>query len=96
MIQVPLAKERMIADWYRSIYSGIRLGPFFVKDAQSAANSSAISQLQKKIETLLSSDEEKAMFSGIAVRRKAYMEARDEAKRLKANEGAEESRGFRS
>ncbi|MGZ5202680.1 MAG: methyl-accepting chemotaxis protein [Telluria sp.] len=94
MIQVPLAKERMIADWYRSIYSGIRLGPFFVKDAQSVANSSSISQLQKKIETLLSSDEEKAMFSNIAVRRKAYIDARDEAKRLKANGGAEELERF--
>ncbi|NEX63740.1 DUF4175 family protein [Noviherbaspirillum galbum] len=83
MMQLPLAKERMVADWYRNIYSGIRLGPFFSKDAQSAANSAAISDLQKNIEALLDSDAERAAFAEIGRRRKAYIAARDEAKRLK-------------
>jgi methyl-accepting chemotaxis protein len=94
MIDVPLAKERMIADWYRNIYSGIRLGPFFAKDAQSAANSTAINELQKNIESLLTLDREKAVFADIAVRRKAYLDAKAEAKRLKESADAAELERF--
>jgi methyl-accepting chemotaxis protein len=86
MMEVPLAKERMIADWSRYVYAGIRrtaaiakssdpsLAKFFAEDA--AATTNASQELLKKIEVLADSDEEKAALGNMAGIRKAYIDAR--------------------
>jgi methyl-accepting chemotaxis protein len=73
MMQQPLAKERMISDWYRLIHTSVRrtsaiskssdpsLGPFFAEE--TASSTAEVNGLQKKVEPLLESDEEKAIFT---------------------------------
>jgi methyl-accepting chemotaxis protein len=87
MTQQPLAKERMISDWYRIVDTGVRrtmaiaksadpsLGPFFAPDSAGPLKQTA--ELKKKIEPLLTSDEEKALFTEIAKSQKIYLSSRD-------------------
>ena len=94
MMEQPLAKERYISDWYSKIDSGIRrttaiarssdtsLGPYFAEEAK--ASSAASSELQKKIEALLSADEEKEIFKQVSEMRKVYLSSRDQINKLKA------------
>jgi methyl-accepting chemotaxis protein len=96
MMQVPLAKERMISDWYGKVDSGIRrttaiarssdpaLGAFFAEE--SKASSAISSQLQKSVEELIAPDdaEEKALFDRIGAQRKVYLSSRDQVAKLKA------------
>ncbi|NGZ83558.1 methyl-accepting chemotaxis protein [Duganella aceris] len=96
MMQVPLAKERMISDWYGKVDSGIRrttaiarssdatLGAFFAEE--SKASSAISSELQKKVEALIAPDdvEEKALFTRIGEQRKVYLSSRDQVAKLKA------------
>ncbi|HVR53325.1 MAG TPA: methyl-accepting chemotaxis protein, partial [Pseudorhodoferax sp.] len=93
MAQQPLALERMISDWYRYVYSGARrttaivkssdpsLGQFFAADAASSTRESG--ELQKRIEPLLSSTEEKALWEEIQKGRVAYISSRDRAVQAK-------------
>ncbi len=93
MMQVPLAKERMISDWSGKIDSGIRrttaiarssdpsLGAYFAEE--SKASSAASGELQKKIETLISDDDEKELFGRIGEQRKVYLSSRDQINKLK-------------
>ena len=93
MMQVPLAKERMISDWSGKIDSGIRrttaiarssdasLGAYFAEE--SKASSAASSELQKKIETLISDADEKDLFVRIGEQRKVYLSSRDQIAKLK-------------
>ena len=93
MMDVPLNKERLIADWSQNIHAGVRrttaiarssdpsLASFFAEDA--AATAKASSEYQKAIEALLRSDEEKALFAKISESRKAYLETRDRITVLK-------------
>ena len=60
MMQQPLAKERMISDWYRLIHTSVRrtsaiskssdpsLGPFFAEE--TVASTAEVNGLQKKVE----------------------------------------------
>ncbi|WP_050478615.1 methyl-accepting chemotaxis protein [Herbaspirillum rhizosphaerae] len=94
MMDIPLAKERMIGDWYRHTYSGIRrttavakssdpsLGPFFKPETDEATRIS--SELQKKIFELLASDEEKQLYDKIMAQRKIYLSTRDVIYKAKA------------
>ena len=94
MMQVPLAKERMISDWSSKIDSAIRrttaiahssdqtLGAFFAEEAK--ASSVISSDYQKKVEALLDGDDEKALFKRIGEQRKVYLSSRDEVTKLKA------------
>jgi methyl-accepting chemotaxis protein len=94
MMQQPLTKERLIADWYANLYGGIRrtlaiaksadpsLAEYFADDAAASSKSSALTQ--SKIEPLIHSDAEKAAFAQIAVERKAYLAGRDEINKVKA------------
>ncbi|TFW21693.1 methyl-accepting chemotaxis protein [Duganella callida] len=104
MMQQPLAKERMIADWYRLIHTSVRrtsaisksadpsLGPFFADDVKQST--AEINSLQKKVEELLEGDEEKAMFAEMMKNRKLYVASRDKIVALKkegkVDEAAEE------
>jgi methyl-accepting chemotaxis protein len=96
MMEVPLAKERLISDWSSRIDSAIRrttviarssdpaLGGYF---ADEAKKSSAMSgELQKKVEALID-DDEKALFARIGEQRKIYLSSRDQVAKFKA-EGA--------
>ncbi|HYD95587.1 MAG TPA: methyl-accepting chemotaxis protein, partial [Noviherbaspirillum sp.] len=101
MMQEPLTKERYVADWYRMIYTGIRrtaaiarssdpsLGSFFAEEA--AASTKFTTEMQKKVEGLLSTDQEKRLFADIGDKRKAYLEARDGVVKLKADGKLEEA-----
>ncbi|MFC5513852.1 methyl-accepting chemotaxis protein [Massilia jejuensis] len=90
----PLAKERMISEWYMQIFAAVRrtaaivkssdaaLGPYFKEDAAQTGKRS--SELMKQIEPLIEAGEEKAVFERIGEQRKVYADARDEAVKAKA------------
>ncbi|MGK5070963.1 methyl-accepting chemotaxis protein [Janthinobacterium sp. RT4P48] len=95
MMELPLAKERFISDWYAKIDSGVRrttaiarssdttLGAYF---AEEAKQSSVVSgELQKKIEALISSPEEKELFRLVSEQRKVYLDSRAQVSKLKAD-----------
>jgi methyl-accepting chemotaxis protein len=98
MTQIPLAKERMISDWYRFVDTGVRrtmaiarstdpsLGPFFAPD--SAGPLKQTTELRKKIEPLLTSAAEKALFQEIAAHQKIYLSSRDAM--MKAKEAGQQ------
>lgn len=100
MMEVPLAKERLISEWYRIVYAGIRrttaiakssdtsLAPFFAEDI---ANSTKKAQeLIKKIEAL-STDEDKRLMTELGGVRKAYVDSRDGINKAKAAGNMEEA-----
>jgi methyl-accepting chemotaxis protein len=89
----PLAKERMITEWYTQIFAAVRrtaaivkssdssLNPYFKEDAAQTGKRST--ELMKSIEPLITDGDEKALFDKIAEQRKAYSGARDEAMKAK-------------
>jgi methyl-accepting chemotaxis protein len=101
MMDVPLAKERMISDWASNIASGIRrstaiakssdesLATFFAAEAKASSEASGI--LQKKIEALISAEDERALFEDIGKQRKAYLASRDQIMKLRASGNADEA-----
>jgi methyl-accepting chemotaxis protein len=101
MMQEPLAKERMIADWYRYIHTAVRrtaaiakssdssLTTFFAED--SAATSKGASEMQKGVEPLLTTAKEKELFQAIGEQRKIYAAARDAIVKAKAEGRADEA-----
>eukprot|EP01034_Spumella_vulgaris_P037603 gene37603-46392_t len=100
MMEVPLAKERMISDWSSKIDSAIRRTTAIARSsdpslvnyfADEAKKSSAVSaELQKKIETLVDEDE-KELFGRIGEQRKLYLSSRDKVTKLKADGALEEA-----
>ncbi|MFC5479624.1 methyl-accepting chemotaxis protein [Massilia suwonensis] len=90
----PLAKERMITEWYMQVFAAVRrtaaivkssdasLGAYFKEDAAQTGKRSA--ELLKQIEPLIDAGEEKTLFDKITEQRKAYSSARDEAVKAKA------------
>ena len=94
MMAQPLAKERMLSDWYRYVYSGIRrtmaiakspdpsLAQFFAEDA--ARSTKASQALAEKIEALIQDPEEKRLFEALSAVRKNYVSARETVTRLNA------------
>ena len=101
MMDLPLAKERLINDWYNNVNAGIRrttaiakssdpsLVAYFADDVAAATKMS--SELQKAISERLTSDEEKALFDKVGELRKGYIAARDQINRLKKDGQAEEA-----
>ncbi|WP_151637414.1 methyl-accepting chemotaxis protein [Noviherbaspirillum aerium] len=101
MMEKPLAKERMASDWYRNTYGAIRrtsaivkssdesLVTFFKDDIQATSKSS--SEIQKAFETLLTSQEERALYDKIGEVRQKYAKSRDAAVKAKAEGNAAES-----
>ncbi|SEB09149.1 methyl-accepting chemotaxis protein [Variovorax sp. YR216] len=97
----PLAKERIISDWYRLVEIGVRrttaiakssdpsLGPYF---AEESANSTKAAQaMQKQLEPLLTSEDEKALWKDFQEVRTRYLEARDVVVKTKAEGKQEEA-----
>ncbi|MHA4869055.1 methyl-accepting chemotaxis protein [Duganella sp. PWIR1] len=100
MMAQPLAKERLISDWYRMVYAGIRrttavaksadpsLATFFAEEAKTAT---AFSQgLIKKIEEL-SNDGDKKLMEELVETRKIYVSSRDGLMKAKAAGDAAEA-----
>ena len=95
----PLAKERMIAEWYTQIFAAVRrtaaivkssdpsLTEFFKED--SAATGKLSADLVKQIEPLISGDDESALFKSVMEHRAAYSKARDGAVKAKAEGNVE-------
>jgi methyl-accepting chemotaxis protein len=93
MMEQPLAKERYISDWYGRIDSAVRrtiaiarssdtsLSGYFAEESKVSSASSA--ELQKKIEALIDTPAEKAMFAGLLEQRKLYIGSRDQVYKLK-------------
>jgi methyl-accepting chemotaxis protein len=101
MMEVPVAKERLISDWSKNIGIAVvrtiavakssddGLATFFKADAADSARSS--SELIKKIEPLLQSQEEKDLLQKLMEIRKDYSAGRDGVMRLKSEGKAEEA-----
>jgi methyl-accepting chemotaxis protein len=102
MMAVPMAKERLITDWYSLNFASIRrtaaivkstdpsLGAYFKDD--SAASVKKAAELLKQIEPLVdASGPERELFAKILEQRKAYSASRDGAVKAKADGNAEES-----
>ena len=99
MMAEPLAKERVISDWYRVVYSGTRrtsaiakssdpsLADFFAQDQAEATKSSTA--YQQSLEALLRSTDEKTLFTQLSEARDRYKTARDEIVKLKKDGQAE-------
>ncbi|MGY8525610.1 methyl-accepting chemotaxis protein [Paracidovorax citrulli] len=94
MMEAPLAKERIVSDWYRLMHTSVRrttavarsadptLGAFFENEVK--ASFKAIGELRDKMETMLSSDAEKAAFQKIIQVRDPYNKSRARIAELKA------------
>ncbi|RYF04353.1 MAG: HAMP domain-containing protein [Oxalobacteraceae bacterium] len=92
-MDVPLAKERMITEWHTQTFGAVRRTAAIVKSADpslidffkedGAKTSGRSSELIKKIEPLLSNEEEKEQFRKIGELRKSYTAAKDKAIKAK-------------
>ncbi|RZA28506.1 MAG: methyl-accepting chemotaxis protein, partial [Lysobacteraceae bacterium] len=94
-LAAPLAKERLIAEWYTQIFGAVRrtaaivkssdpsLTTYFKEDAAATAKLAA--DLVKEIEPLIAGDKETALFKRITEQRKLYGAARDSAVKAKAD-----------
>jgi len=101
MMAVPLAKERLITDWYALNFASIRrtaaivkstdpsLGAYFKED--SAASVKKAAELLKQIEPLIAAGAEKDLFAKILEQRKTYSASRDGAVKAKADGNEEEA-----
>ena len=86
MMEKPLAKERLVSDWYVLIYSAIARTSMIARStdetlssvfADTIADSTRQGgELLKKIETLLVSEEEKAIFKASIEERVKYQDAK--------------------
>ncbi|MES2072064.1 MAG: methyl-accepting chemotaxis protein [Pseudomonadota bacterium] len=86
MMEEPLAKERIIDDWYRLVYAGIRrttaivkssdpeLGPFFAAEAAEAVKTAAA--LKLKMEPLLTAENEMEHYKKTTAEGVNYLAAR--------------------
>jgi len=87
MMETPLAKERLVSDWYANVNAGVRrtaaiarssdpsLVAFFAEDVAEASKAS--SHYQKSIEALLSNPRERQVFDEVAAHRKQFITVRD-------------------
>jgi methyl-accepting chemotaxis protein len=99
MMDEPLTKERLLADWNRNINSGVRrtmaiakssdasLVELFKEDQAQSTKSS--SELQERIKGLIRSPEEQVLFDTVGKARQVYIGARDEIVKLKKGGDAE-------
>jgi methyl-accepting chemotaxis protein len=102
MMAVPLAKERLITDWYSLNFASIRrtaaivkstdpaLGAYFKEDGAASVKKAA--ELLKQIEPLIAAGgAEHALFAKILQQRKVYSASRDGAVKAKADGNEEEA-----
>ena len=101
MMAKPLAKERLVSDWYRTIHTSVRrttavaksadpsLATFFAAENTEASRQSTAQQ--KQLESLLETSEEKALFATLSQARQQYIAARDAVSKAKAADQAAEA-----
>jgi methyl-accepting chemotaxis protein len=101
MMAEPLTKERLLSDWNRIVNAGVKrtmaiakssdnsLVALFAEDQVESTRQS--SEIQKRLETLLRSDDEQAMFKEIGKIRQTYVEARESISKLKKDGQAEQA-----
>jgi len=101
MVNDPVKTERVVSDWYRYTFAGIRrtaaiarssdpsLVTFFAED--QAASLKNVAELQKTVEGLMQSDKEKELFAAIGEQRKAYLQTQDAVLTLKKEGKVDES-----
>jgi methyl-accepting chemotaxis protein len=94
LMQVPLAKERLVSDWYRVIYGGSRrtlaiakssdnsLVAFFAEDA--ASGSKEAGELLKQVQALLTSPQEAQLLKQISSARDFYNTQKAAVAKLRA------------
>ena len=99
MMQEPLAKERMVEEWYHLTFAGLKrqlaivkskdpsLATYFIADAK--ASSDRITVIQKYIEGHIGSAREQQLFEQVGAARKAYLKLRDDLM-LAKREGRED------
>ena len=95
MMAVPLAKERLMADWHTQTFGAVRRTAAIVKSsdpslveffkADGVKTAAHTTELIKKIEPLLVGDEERALFNRIGELRKAYTAAKEKAVKARAD-----------
>ncbi|WP_296948707.1 methyl-accepting chemotaxis protein [uncultured Massilia sp.] len=101
VLAAPLAKERLVTEWYMQIFGAVRrtaaiakssdpsLNAYFKDDAAATGKRSA--DLVKQIEPLIAAGAEKALWDRIGELRKAYSSARDAVTKAKADGNVEEA-----
>ncbi|TFW22554.1 methyl-accepting chemotaxis protein [Duganella callida] len=102
MMATPLAKERLISDWYRTVFAGIRrttaiakssdpsLATFFAEEAKGGTEfaQSLISKIEQ-----LTTDDDRQLMDQLKEQRKLYVGSRDNVMKAKAaGDAAEASR----
>jgi len=101
MMAVPLAKERLMAEWHTQTFGAVRrtaaivkstdlsLVDFFKEDAGTTSGRST--ELIKQIEPLLEGEQEHAVFDRIGQLRKTYTDAKNKAVKARADGNADEA-----
>lgn len=87
MMAKPLAKERLVADWYRTLHGSVQRYTLVARLAdaeyarsfvqEGAAVSKILSEQQSAVTELISSDAEQAALNTVIEHRKRYLAARD-------------------
>ena len=101
MMETPLAKERIVSDWYVLIATAVVRTSFIVKSTDEAlattfaediaASVKTGTGLQNSLEPLLTSDAEKEMYTVIKALRAKYQQAKESAMKAKLEGKTEEA-----
>ena len=102
MYRVSLVSERIASDWYRNITNGVNrtsaiavstdpaLAEFFAATAAESTKQST--ELQKKLDELMTSPRERELFEKLSAARKAYLSTRDAVSAAKKAGEADKAR----
>ena len=101
MMNLPLTKERLISDWYRTIYSNVSRHSLVARSSdatlatkftqENAEASRASTAQQEQLAKLISGPEEQALFDRVGVLRQQFIQARDAIYKAKAEGRAEDA-----
>ena len=101
MMEIPLAKERIISDWYMLIYSAAARTSLIAKSTDDSlavtfdeiieAGAKKGAALQKSLEPLLVTEKEKSMYKATLALRAEYQSAKNQIMRAKKSGDAEEA-----
>jgi methyl-accepting chemotaxis protein len=102
MMKVPLAKERLVSDWYRTIFSNVRRHSMAARSgdvelikqftAENAAASKMSSEQQRQVSELITTPEERAVFDNVATLRVRFVKARDDVYKAKQEGRADDAK----
>jgi methyl-accepting chemotaxis protein len=86
MMEQPLAKERLVSDWYVLLYSAVARTEVIARSKDDAlptvfadvitASSKRGAELMAQVKELVASDEERALFDSVATLRNVYQKAK--------------------